>query len=81
MEEFVKKQRLRPVTVGAQRFDEFGQPQVQAVEVRGTARGGLDMHVVAGSAADVAHIALVTVLVENRHRARRVRENRTANHL
>ena len=55
MEEFVKKQRIRTVTIGAQWLDKFRHPQVQAFEVIGASLDRLDVHIMASGTADVAN--------------------------
>ena len=64
MEELVLEQRVRPVTVGAQRLHELRKPQVQPLEVIGPAFGNLLVHVMAGSATDIADPRLTSMLVE-----------------
>ena len=81
MEEFVKKQRLRSVAVCTQRLHELRHPEMQALEVIGPSFGRFHVHVVAGGAADIADARLVAVLVEYRHFAGRVAEDRAADFL
>ena len=81
MEEFVKKQRVRPVAIGTQRLHEFRHPEVQALEVIRASFGCFHVHVVAGGAADIADAGLVAVLVEDRHFPGRVAEDRAPDFL
>jgi hypothetical protein len=81
MEEFVKKQRIRAVTIGAQGLYKLGHPQVQALEVIRATFRRFYVYVVASRASYVANPSLVSIFVEYRHFTRRVGENRTADFL
>ena len=76
MEEFVKKQRLRPMTIGAQGLHELGHAQVQSRQVIRAPFGRFDMHVMTRGAADIADARLVSVVVKDGHFAGRIAENR-----